>query len=399
MPMPPRLSKRQALTLLSGAAALTLGGITAVQYGGHDDAAREPRPTLRLRAAGGGHVAYGKPIQAVAGHGVISGAHLKDKSGHDIPGHIEQRKGDWTSDRPLAPGQSYTLKVTLRTESGRDSTETRTITTQQAAHPNKVTLAPGSKGATVGIAQLITLTFDHPVADKKTVEQQLHITTSHPTKGAWGWVKDRMSGKDRVEWRPRGYWKPGTRVHVQADLAGQDAAADHPFARDYAVQFAVGAAHRITVDIDTRRLRFLDAGHVAKELHVSAGKDDREHATWTGTIPLMAKEGRVNMRSETVGLSNYYNKDVQYGMRLTASGTYAHDAPWNDVLGTVNNSSGCVQMTPNDARWLFEHVQVGDPFEISGHPTRGTVAEGNGFAEWNIPWRTWLTRSALTKTG
>ncbi|GAA5605675.1 hypothetical protein Sgri01_03996 [Streptomyces griseus] len=41
------------------------------------------------------------------------------------------------------------------------------------------------------------------------------------------------------------------------------------------------------------------------------------------------------MRSETVGLGDAYDKMVDYSMRLTWSGMYAHAAPWNaGVFGT-----------------------------------------------------------------
>jgi hypothetical protein len=40
-------------------------------------------------------------------------------------------------------------------------------------------------------------------------------------------------------------------------------------------------------------------------------------------------------------------------------------------------------------------VNVGDPFEIKGRETKGTVAEGNGYGAWNLSWSAWKAKSAL----
>ncbi|GEC09564.1 hypothetical protein SSP24_72190 [Streptomyces spinoverrucosus] len=102
------------------------------------------------------------------------------------------------------------------------------------------------------------------------------------------------------------------------------------------------------------------------------------------------------MNSETVGLGDAYDKMVDYSMRLTWSGMYAHAAPWNAAyFGRANHSSGCIGMSDADAAWLYGQLQAGDPFEISGADTKGTVAPGNGFGAWNVPWQQWRAMSAL----
>ena len=110
----------------------------------------------------------------------------------------------------------------------------------------------------------------------------------------------------------------------------------------------------------------------------------------------MAKEGTINMNSETVGLGNAYDKMVDYSMRLTWSGMYAHAAPWNArFFGSANHSSGCIGMSDANAAWLYGQVRPGDPFEITGKETKGVVAPGNGFGTWNLSWAEWQQKSAL----
>ena len=91
------------------------------------------------------------------------------------------------------------------------------------------------------MAQPLSIVFDNPVKDKAAVEKRLKVTTSNNTEGSWGWLQD-YSGKDRVDWRPKEYWKSGTRVTLDADLNGIDSGpAGGWFVRDYATTFTIGA--------------------------------------------------------------------------------------------------------------------------------------------------------------
>lgn len=110
----------------------------------------------------------------------------------------------------------------------------------------------------------------------------------------------------------------------------------------------------------------------------------------------MTKEGTIRMDSQTVGLDNAYDKMVDYSMRLTWSGMYAHAAPWNTGnFGRANSSSGCVGMSDADAKEFFEQSQVGDSFEVVGDGSKGQAEIGNGYGEWNLSWDAWKAKSAL----
>ena len=87
-----------------------------------------------------------------------------------------------------------------------------------------------------------------------------------------------------------------------------------------------------------------------KTVPVAAGTPGGEKASWGGKMVLMAKEGTINMTSQSVGLGDAYDKMVDDSMRLTWSGMYMHAAPWNNAnFGVKNNSSGCVGMSKADA--------------------------------------------------
>ncbi len=199
------------------------------------------------------------------------------------------------------------------------------------------------------MAQPVSVTFDFPVTDKAAVEKHLKVTTDNGTAGAWGWVKD-FSGKDRVDWRPKEYWRPGTKVGLRADLNGVDSGGGRYFAKDYDLNFTIGDRHVITVDLDSKQLTFTENGKEVKDIPFSAGKPDPRHSTWTGIFPLMAKEGTIIMDSGTAGPGDADGRTVRDAMKLTSSGTYAHAAPWNaGKVGRVNDSSGCIGLTDADA--------------------------------------------------
>ncbi|WP_188267180.1 MULTISPECIES: Ig-like domain-containing protein [unclassified Streptomyces] len=335
----------------------------------------------------------GSPVIVTATGGTLTEVTVAAADGAALTGRTGSAGTSWTSDRRAAPGTTYTVKVTSRASDGREATRTSSFSTPAPGKVNKLTLAPG-KNTTVGVAHPLSVVFDLPVTRKADVERQLKVTTSNGTEGSWGWIKDH-SGRDRADWRPREYWKPGTKVTLEADLNGTDSGGGW-FVRDYRTGFTVGTAQIVKVDLDRKQLTLTREGRAVRTIPVSGGTPGGDKRSWRGTAVLMAKEGTINMNSETVGLGDAYDKMVDYSMRLTWSGMYAHAAPWNaDYFGRANHSSGCIGMSDADAASFYGQVNVGDPFEITGAETKGVVAEGNGYGAWNLDWDQWKKKSAL----
>ena len=337
--------------------------------------------------------AAGRPVTVTAKDGTLTSVKVADEDGAVLAGRTGAGGASWVSDRKAVPGASYTVEATTRSAGGKETTTRSSFTTKKAPLVNKLTLAPG-KNTTVGIGQPLSIVFDRPVTNKAEVEKELKVTTSNGTVGSWGWVKD-YSGRDRADWRPRVYWKPGTEVTLDARLNGTDSGGSW-FVRDYRTGFTVGDAQVVRVDLDAHRLTVEKNGRAVRTIPVSGGTPGGDKRSWRGTAVLMAKEGTINMNSETVGLGDAYDKMVDYSMRLTWSGMYAHAAPWNAAyFGRANHSSGCIGMSTENAAAFYAMVKVGDPFEIKGAETKGTVAEGNGYGAWNVSWEKWRSKSAL----
>ncbi|MFF3430415.1 Ig-like domain-containing protein [Streptomyces sp. NPDC002602] len=365
--------------------------------GGDDKDKTELKPKAPMAVSvgqTGGQVTAGRPVTVTVADGKLAQVKVTDAKGAELPGKISDDGRTWTSERNAAPGAEYRVEA----QNGDSQSATTRFRTSAADKVNKVSINI-SKGSSVGVAMPVSLVFDNPVTNKAEVEKQLKVTTSNNTEGTWGWIKD-YSGNDRVDWRPKEYWRSGTDVKVEMHLNGVDSGkGGGMFTRDYDTEFKIGKDRRIRVSLDTKRMSVTQDGRQLATVPISAGTPGGKKASWSGKMVIMSKEGTIRMDSRTVGLENAYDKMVDYSMRLTWSGMYAHAAPWNEgAFGRVNSSSGCVGMSDADAGEFFGQSQIGDAFEVVGEGSKGNADIGNGYGEWNLSWDQWKARSALSGT-
>ncbi|MEU8888084.1 Ig-like domain-containing protein [Streptomyces sp. NPDC048442] len=391
----PRTRLRTAA--LTGTAVLAAAALTACNSGGSGSGSASAGETPQTKVSvnlSGKQAKAGDPVKVTltdGGKGTLDSVTVKDAKGGTLTGQISTDGKSWTSARTTSPGTAYTVEAKA---AGATATKAE-FTTEAADKVNKLSMAPG-KNTTIGIAHPLSIVFDNPVKNKADIEKRLKVTTSNNTEGSWGWMTD-YSGKDRVDWRPKEYWKPGTKVSLAADLDGVNSGKGGGwFVRDYKTNFTIGKNQVVKVDLDNHRLKLVRDGQTVKDVPMSAGTPGGDKASWRGKTVLMSKEGTINMRSETVGLGDAYDKMVDYSMRLTWSGMYAHAAPWNKgYFGSANKSSGCVGMSDSDAKSIYDQVQVGDPFEVTGDDAKGTQELNNGYGNWNVSWSEWQSKSAL----
>ncbi|MFK0201037.1 L,D-transpeptidase [Streptomyces lavendulae] len=393
--LPRRRVRQVALAgtaLLAAALTACSGGADAGADGGGAKADGKNKPAMAVSVnMTGDQVKAGEPVKVTIADGKLAQVKVTDGKGGELAGQIAADGKTWTSGRNAAPNTDYKVEA-QNTDSQNAGTQFKTSAADKV---NKVSINI-SKGSTVGVAMPVSLVFDNPVKNKAEVEKQLKVTTSNNTEGSWGWFKD-YSGNDRVDWRPKDYWKSGTDVKVEMNLNGVDSGAGGGlFARDYSTEFKIGKDRRMEVSLDTKKMSVTEDGQVVKTVPVSAGTPGGQKASWSGKMVLMAKEGTIRMDSQTVGLGDAYDKMVDYSMRLTWSGMYVHAAPWNSAnFGSANTSSGCVGMSDANAKSVYEQVQAGDPLEVVGSGSKGKADLGNGYGEWNLSWDAWKAKSAL----
>jgi lipoprotein-anchoring transpeptidase ErfK/SrfK len=93
------------------------------------------------------------------------------------------------------------------------------------------------------------------------------------------------------------------------------------------------------------------------------------YPTPIGIYAVMAKERSVVMDSSSVGIPvnspDGYHLTVDHAIRFTSRGLFVHSAPWAvNSLGNDNVSHGCISLSPEDAEWYFNNVNIGDPIIV-----------------------------------
>jgi lipoprotein-anchoring transpeptidase ErfK/SrfK len=220
-----------------------------------------------------------------------------------------------------------------------------------------------TRGEVVGVAHPVVVTFRAPIADRHAAERAIAIKSAPAMTGKFEWLDN-----DVVQWAPDRFWP----AHSTVALSVGDQSTD--FATGPAV---VGVAsisdHTFTVSIDG-----VEAGpppalpaphhrpHWGEEGVFPASMGRPEYPTPVGTYTVLSKEGSVIMDSSSVGIPitdpDGYRLPVDDAVRITSRGLFVHSAPWAvNSLGYDNVSHGCISLSPEDAEWYFNTVNVGDP--------------------------------------
>ncbi|MFD3518726.1 L,D-transpeptidase [Streptomyces sp. NPDC058657] len=238
------------------------------------------------------------------------------------------------------------------------------------------------EGMTAGVGLPVSVTFKKPVpaGERAAVERRLKVSANPGVEGSWSWVKDRnLHAGQRVDFRPRSYWKPGTRVTVDVGP-------------ELTRHFTIGRSLVATVDVKTHRMTVVKDGRT-RRIPITAGAPGKD--TWNGTMVVSDKQRRVFMDSRTVGYGTTYSDWYYYAVHLTTSGTYLHQNPAaNGVVGRRNITHGCVGLASDGtAADFYRDVMVGDVVKVVN--SKETVAAGNGYGGWNVGWGEWKAGSAV----
>ncbi|WP_375431486.1 Ig-like domain-containing protein [uncultured Friedmanniella sp.] len=305
-----------------------------------------------------------------------------------VKGSLSKDRLTWTADDRLEPSATYTLAMTGVNKTKQKQTTTATFKTAKLSLAQQTFASvyplPDSK---VGVGMPLIVNFDVPVSDRAAFEKNLHVTSSPAQKGSWNWLSDR-----EVHFRPKTYWKPGTKVTLDADLNGVNAGNGIYGQDSAATSFTVGREMITRVNLNTDYAKVYRDDKLVRTIAVTGGKPG--WATRSGTKLIMAKEYNKVMTNEMIGAKEKYSLTAKYALRVTNSGEFLHAAPWSLAnLGVRNASHGCVGMSVDNAGWLYENSLIGDPVVTTG--TSKGLEQGNGYADWNISYSQYKKGSAL----
>jgi lipoprotein-anchoring transpeptidase ErfK/SrfK len=223
-------------------------------------------------------------------------------------------------------------------------------------------------GSMVGVGKPIIINFARPIVDRPMAEQAIHISSNPPVPGKFYWMS-----ASQVRWRPLNLWPANTTVNIDASGAKSS--------------FRTGESLVATVDDKTHQMTITRNGKVEKTFPVSMGKPDGKHETKNGTYYVLEKFASIVMDSATYGVPNTspegYKLTVQNAVRIDNSGSFVHSAPWSvGDQGKRNVSHGCINLSPDNAKWFYDNFGSGDPVVIKN--SAGTYNQNDGGQDWQI---------------
>jgi lipoprotein-anchoring transpeptidase ErfK/SrfK len=220
-----------------------------------------------------------------------------------------------------------------------------------------------TRGEVVGVAHPVVVTFNADVSNRRAAERAVAVTSTPAMTGKFEWLDNNV-----VQWVPDRFWPAHSTVALSVGGLSTNLQTGPAV-----VGVANISEHTFTVSIDG-----VDAGpppplpsphhrpHWGKEGVMPASMGRPEYPTPVGTYTVLAKERDVVMDSSTVGIPvdepDGYQLTVDHAVRITSRGLFVHSAPWaENSLGYDNVSHGCISLSPTDAEWYFNTVNVGDP--------------------------------------
>ncbi|GAA1433741.1 Ig-like domain-containing protein [Streptomyces thermospinosisporus] len=393
--------------MVAACAALLVGALTLTACGGNANADSDKGgeggdakgATIAISAKDG---STGASINST---GVkVTGGRLTDvkmalaETGEAVPGELAGDGRAWKPKEQLERGTKYRIAATAKDGEGRTSKAESEFTTVSPANSFIGTYTP-ENGSTVGVGMPVSFTFDKAISDKKAVQSHITVTSSSGQKAVGHWFNSQ-----RLDFRPKEYWKSGSKVTVKIDLDGVEGANGVHGVQKKTVTFTVGRSQVSTVDANTQTMTVVRDGKTVKSVPISAG--DAQHSTYNGQMVISEKFVQTRMNSQSVGLGSEYDiQDVPHAMRLTTSGTFIHGNYWyntgNPPFGRVGSSHGCVGLqdvrgaqgdTPG--KWFYDNSLIGDVVIVKNSPDT-TVAPDNGLNGWNMEWSEWVAGSAV----
>jgi len=334
-------------------------------------------------------VSVADPLRVGVRDGRFTEVSLINPDGIPVAGQIAPDGRSWQITEQLGFGRTYRLWATA-VGLGGAATAAVSFTTMQPADRTHSWLLPG-ENEVVGIGQPVAVQFDENIPDRRAAQNAITVTAVPPVEGAFYWVNAR-----EVRWRPEHFWAQGTRVTVDVNTYGRDLGAGLIGDSSVHSGFTIGDATIFTADDNTKMVTVEQNGQVVRSMATSMGKNSAP--TDNGVYILSDRFDRMIMDSSTYGVAatgpNGYRTKVDWATRMSYSGIFMHSAPWSVwAQGSVNTSHGCLNLSPADARWVYENAKRGD-IAIVKNTVGGTLSGVDGLGDWNVPWPQWKAGNA-----
>uniref|UniRef100_A0AAU2K196 Ig-like domain-containing protein n=1 Tax=Streptomyces sp. NBC_00049 TaxID=2903617 RepID=A0AAU2K196_9ACTN len=324
---------------------------------------------------------------------------VEDAQQEEVPGSIAPDGLSWSPDPEagrLALAAKYTVDAVALDGHDRRQARHTTFTTHVPEERFIGYFKPENR-STVGTGMIVSFNFSRSISRRADVERAITVTSNPPVQVVGHWF-----GKDRLDLRPKEYWKAGTEVTVKVNLRDIEGAPGSYGIQDKTITFTVGRSQISTVDAAAHTMEVRRDGKLLSTVPISAGAP--KTTTYNGKMVVMELFDVTRMNGQTVGFGGEYDiPDVPHAMRLTSSGTFLHGNYWlsPDTFGSNNMSHGCVGLrddkgggSDTPAGWFFDRTLIGDVIEVVNSQDK-TVAPDNGLGGWNLSWADWVAGSSI----
>ncbi|MBB2947974.1 lipoprotein-anchoring transpeptidase ErfK/SrfK [Actinoplanes lutulentus] len=322
--------------------------------------------------------------------GEITSVTLTDAKGKKVAGDFREDGSAWVPGKPLKAKQKYAAEVVATGKDGTTTKQTTAFTTMSQPGRTTDTGLYLFDDHTYGVAMPIVVEFDPGIKkkDRAAVQKRLFVEITPAQPGTWSWTP---SGT-QAYYRAPEYWQTGTQIKVRAALAGLPTGDGIYGDKDRSATAKIGRSFEMKVDNKTKKMTVVRDGKTIKTMPVSLGKKSTPSSS--GTMVVMQKMAQTVFDTTDTDGADGYRTEIEYAQRLTWSGQYIHSAPWSTGdQGRRNVSHGCVNVSPTNARWLFDKTLVGDPITVLG--TGDKLEYGNGWTPWDLSWEEFVKGSAL----
>ncbi|MCX4979568.1 Ig-like domain-containing protein [Streptomyces sp. NBC_00620] len=386
--------------LLAGASGCTSNGMDEVL-------GKPPSPEDVIRVSPDDHskaVGPEKSIRVRVSSGRLESVQVvkeQDAQESPVPGSISEDGLRWRpDDERLALAARYTVDVVALDGYGRRSARHTTFTTFVPDERFIGYVTPEDR-STVGTGMIVSLEFNREIENRAAVERAVKVVAEPAVE-----VRPHWFGKDRLDFRPQKYWKPGTKVTVTLGLRDVEAAPGVYGLQYKTFSFTVGRSQVSLVDAADHTMEVRRDGELLATVPITAGAP--KSTTYNGKMVVTEMLEVTRMNGATVGFKKANGKgeydipDVPHAMRLTSSGTFLHGNYWAEgVFGSTNVSHGCVGLrdvkggsSDTPAGWFFDRSLIGDVVEVVNSKDK-KVAPDNGLGGWNMTWKQWKAGGAV----
>jgi lipoprotein-anchoring transpeptidase ErfK/SrfK len=356
-----------------------------------------PPPPVAVVTVSAGGVTLGEPsapviyplvpVKVAVRDGTLRGVKVLDTvSGRAVSGGQDSDSRSWSTTGPLSYSDRYWVSVDAV---GTDGQAVHRDVSFSTVHPASLTGASvGPDLSSVGVGQPLVVRFNHPIVDKASAVKALAVTTSPAQPGAWYWISS-----SEVHYRGPNYWQPGTTIKLSANLFGIDLGRGAFGQANNYVAVHVHDSWVAKADGASETMQIFHNGQQVNSMPISLGS--AKYPSHIGPHVISDKQPSIIMDSCSYGVCpgqpGYYKEKVDLDERISNDGEFVHSAPWSvGQQGDTNVSHGCVNLSPDNARWFYNTFGIGDVVEIT-NSSGPKLPIYDTYGDWEVPWGQWST--------